>query len=177
MALFHRYRNHCTEPLSTAPNLLPLSHHLAQMYSDMTKQSTRITVKHKQDVLKLLGPRPDGSFGKPKLNVETGNVWSAGTIARKYGVCRSAVFGAKKCAKDVISLAIVSTASKKIVRLKAGLFQELEASLAVYMRSCTAHMNGSSLFRADIISLSAQRVVSELMRRWEIEASTTTDEE
>lgn len=132
----------------------------------MTNSRKQVALVKKQEALALLGSRSDGTFGDPKINQTTNKPWSAATIAGKYEVSKAAVVSWKKRPKEIMSVSTDTRAAKKLKRIKQGHFTELESALSIYMRSRMAYMNGSSLFRADVVGSMAKKVVLELQERW-----------
>ena len=148
------------------------------MPPNQRQSRAQITIAHKQEGLRLLGARPDGSFWQPEVNPETSRSWSAQAVEDKYGASKPAVLAWKKRAREIFSLTVDSRASKRVVRIVKGNFKELETALAVYMRSRMAYMNDSSLFRADIISARSLDIKDKLLATWreEIDLEELSDE-
>ena len=133
-----------------------------------------------RSVLKSLSrrsrPRSDCSVSAPKAHrgplvrtqtpTNSGTQWNSVSVAAKCGVSKAAVIGWKNKGREIFSLTVQSRASKQVVHLSEGQFRQLEAALSVFMRSRMAYMNGASLFRADIVRRSAERINAELIQGW-----------
>lgn len=111
--------------------------------------------------------RSDGSFGERQTDVSSQKPWSTRNVAEKYSVTKPAVISWKRHAQQIMSINTHNRAGKKIKRIKEAHFLELESALSVYLRFRMAYMNGSSLFRADIVKVTAKKIQNELLERWE----------
>jgi len=121
----------------------------------MPPKRAQPTLPVKQDALRLLGARADGTFGEAETDPESGLRWTAVAVAKRYSVSKAAIFAWKKNAAKLMSLSLNSRKAQKLSRMKDGHFPDIELALATYMRQRMVYMRGESLFRADVVSKAA----------------------
>lgn len=104
---------------------------------------------------------------KAQKNLTTNKPWSISTFVSYVGVSISAV---KRWRANDLDLMLVNTNVKfyrKVKRMKGGQLLELEATLAVYLRTRMSLMNVSSLFRAYLIRSVIAEIVEQLADQFE----------
>lgn len=88
----------------------------------MTKTPPQPNLETKQEVFKLLGARPNGSFGIVQLCNSSGLRWSAGKLAQTHGFSKAAIFEWKNSASKIMAVELLTRKARKMIRIKEGNF-------------------------------------------------------
>ena len=101
----------------------------------------------KIEALELLGIRPDETKGPAAKNPQTFLPYKQVEIANRFGVAPGVISMWRKRAAEIFAHGAESARSKRVCRIRAGNFPELEHALWHYMQNVMSFMNGESIFR------------------------------
>ena len=144
----------------------------------MQKQSRhQVSLEHKQEALILLGGQKDGSFADIFITGDTKQRWNQVQVAAKYNVSKTTVSKWKRNAVKILSVHTRSRNIKKLYRLKADSFLQIEKGSQVYMRGRVQYMKWESVFRKEAMHKAALDIRDQFVETMEANLSSEASNE
>lgn len=122
---------------------------------------TAIPLSKKQEALKLLGVRPDGTISHPQRNEDTNKPHTPSTVASKLNIPRPAIYQWMRKRRRIVAVPVVQ--AKRINNIRDGSFHTLEAALYAHLVRTIRVLNGVSPFREAEIREIALRIRDRLL--------------
>lgn len=122
-------------------------------------------IETKQEALRWMGAKPDGSFAKPRINPDTNKPVTHKEVTIKYGISAGLLADWKKKSLSIMPDRAVGVNIKNLYKNRLASFPELESILFEYMQNTVSPMRRESLFREQILIRKALEICSEIIAR------------